>query len=304
MAVQQAYEVIIVGGSFAGLSAAMALGRSLRKVLVIDCGTPCNKQAPFSHNFITHDGVNPALLLQKAKEEVLAYPSVTWLHDKVIDGSSSESAFTLHTEHSGSYMATKLLFATGIRDIMPDIEGFDQCWGISAIHCPYCHGYEVKGQAIGILGNGDTGFQFAKFLHHWSQNICVLCDGPSAFSIEQKQLLEKYNINIIEKELGAVVHENGQMRQLRFHDQSLLDLDAIFTRPAFEQHSKIPHALGCALTDNGLIKVDQHQRTSVPGIFAAGDNSHFFRALSVATAAGTIAGASINWELINSSFGD
>lgn len=302
MASQQTYEVIIVGGSFAGLSAAMALGRSLRKVLIIDCGRPCNKQAPFSHNFITHDGANPASLLQKAKEEVMSYPTVSWLHDTVLKGAAHGGLFTLQTEHSGSISAHKVLFATGIRDIMPDIEGFEQCWGISAIHCPYCHGYEVKDTSIGILGNGDTGFQFAKFLHHWSRNISILSNGTATFSMDQRQLLEKHNISIIEKEIQALVHENGQMRQVLFKDQSLLDLHAIFTRPAFEQHCKIPHALGCELTDNGLIKVDQHQRSTVPGIFAAGDNSHFFRALSVATASGTLAGATINWELIDKGF--
>lgn len=138
------YEVIIIGGSYAGLSAAMALGRALRNVLIIDSGLPCNRQTPYSHNFITQDGEKPNIIAEKAKAQVLKYNTIKFLNDFVVSGKKNENGFVITTKTGEEYISKKLIFATGIKDIMPDIKGFAECWGTSVIHCPYCHGYEVK----------------------------------------------------------------------------------------------------------------------------------------------------------------
>ena len=141
------FDVIVIGGSYAGLSASMALGRSLRSVLIIDSGKPCNRTAPHSHNFITQDGEPPATIAQKAKAQVLVYPTIQFVADTVQSAQKEKNLFRIKTEANVEFTAKKLLFTTGIRDLMPDLPGFADCWGISVIHCPYCPGYEVHGNA-------------------------------------------------------------------------------------------------------------------------------------------------------------
>src|SRR5690606_28226163 len=142
---------IIIGGSYARLSAAMALGRSLRNVLIIDSGLPCNRQTPHSHNFITQDGEKPNVIAEKAKAQVLNYDTIKFYNGTAVSGSKIENGFVITTQTEEKFTAKKLIFATGIKDIMPDIKEFQACWGISVIHCPYCHGYEFRNQKTAIL---------------------------------------------------------------------------------------------------------------------------------------------------------
>lgn len=154
-------DVIIIGGSYAGLSAAMALGRSLRNVLVIDSNSPCNKQTPYSHNFITQDGKKPAEITQLAREQVLNYETVQFVHGRAVSGKIIDDGFSIQMQSGDEYKSKKLIFATGIKDLMPDIRGFEDCWGISAIHCPYCHGYELRGTETALMANGEKAYHLA-----------------------------------------------------------------------------------------------------------------------------------------------
>ena len=293
------YEVIIVGGSYAGLSAAMALGRSLRNVLIIDSGRPCNAQTPHSHNFITQDGIAPKLIAENAMKQVLAYKTVTFLSDIVTTADKEKEHFKVQTKNNKTFACKKILFTTGVKDVMPQIQGFPQCWGISVLHCPYCHGYEVRNEKTGILANGETAFDLCKLIQHWTDDLTLFTNGKPDLSVEQKAVIEKLNIKVIEKEISELEHSNGVLDRIAFTDGSKFPLKAIFSRTAFEQHCNVPFALGCALSDEGYIDVDFFQKTSVDGIFAAGDNTTRMRTVSLAVAAGTKAGASINMELIN-----
>src|SRR5690606_7768427 len=152
------FEVIIIGGSFAGLSAALSLGRSLRTVLVIDDNNPCNSNTPFSHNFITNDGSRPESIRRKAREQVLRYPSVYFFDGLATGITQNSGLFRVVTKKKKTFTAKKILFATGVKDTVPITPGFEECWGISILHCPYCHGFEVKDKTMGVLGNGDMGF--------------------------------------------------------------------------------------------------------------------------------------------------
>ena len=292
---EKKYEVTVIGGSYAGLSASLALGRSLRNVLIIDSGKPCNAQTPHSHNFITQDGNTPAAIAEKAKAQVLEYPTVSFRTDRVINVAGSDGDFTVQTESDGHYRAQKLLFTTGVRDIMPDIPGFAECWGISVIHCPYCHGYEVREQNTGILINGETAYDFARLIRHWTSQLTVFSSGEATFN---KPLVEDLGVSVVEKEIQRIVHRQGHIESLLFSDGSQHPLNALYARPAFQQHCPIPEQLGCQLTEQGHIEAGSFQETSVPGVYAAGDNTTFFRAVSIAVAAGTKAGAFINHELI------
>ncbi|MES1223024.1 MAG: NAD(P)/FAD-dependent oxidoreductase, partial [Bacteroidota bacterium] len=161
---EQNFDVIIIGGRYSGLAAAMALGRALRKVLVIDSGKPSNRQTPYSHNFITQDGKPPQEIAAIAKQQVAKYDTVEFLNGLATTGVKTENGVEIRTGADEIFTAKKLVFATGIKDIMQDIPGYAECWGISVLHCPYCHGYEVKDQPTGILGNGEYGFEFSALI--------------------------------------------------------------------------------------------------------------------------------------------
>ncbi len=296
------FDVIIIGGSYSGLSAAMALGRAIRTILIVDSGTPCNLRTPYAHNFITRDGEKPANIARKAKEQVLNYPTTQFLKDEVLRAKKSASGFELLTGHGITLNTKKLLFTTGIRDIIPSIDGFSSCWGISILHCPYCHGYEVKDKKIGLLGHGKTGFELSRVLYSWSKDMVLFTNGESHLTKEQAWLLKKKNIPVIEQKFLSIEHLNGQIQFIRFTDGTTYQIDALFTKLPFEQQCNIPQQLGVELTEQGFIKIDDFQRTNVTGIYAAGDNTTVFRAVSVATAAGTKAGSFINRELIEEEF--
>jgi thioredoxin reductase len=288
------FDVIIIGGSYAGLSSAMALGRALRNVLVIDSGLPCNRQTPYSHNFITQDGTKPSEIAEKAKAQVLKYDTVKFLNDLAVSGKKTEIGFAITTETGETFEAKKLVFATGVKDIMPDIKGFSECWGITVLHCPYCHGYEVKGEKTGILVNGNFALHYVRLICNWTKELTIFTNGKSSFTQEQTDKIFKNNIPIVEKEIAEIRHKNGNVQQIVFKDNSTFDLKAIYSQPNFEQHCKIPEMLGCELTEQGLIKVDMFQKTTIENIFACGDNSHPLRTVANAVATGNIVGTIVN----------
>jgi thioredoxin reductase len=296
------YDVIIIGGSYSGLAAAMTLGRALRKVLVIDSGKPCNRQTPHSHNFLTQDGKTPKEIATLARQEVEKYETITFLNALATSGAKIENGFSISTDSGNSFTAAKLIFATGVRDIMPDIKGVAECWGISVIHCPYCHGYEVRHERTGILGNGEYGFEFSQLISNWTNDLTLFTNGKSTLTDEQTAKIKKHNISIVEKEVSHLEHDNGELREIVFKDGSVTALKALYTRPPFEQHCSIPHSLGCELTEDGYIKIDAMQKTTVNGVFACGDNVIRMRTVANAVAMGTTAGAMLNRELVAERF--
>lgn len=212
------FEVIIIGGSYAGLSAAMALGRSLRRVLVIDSGLPCNRQTPHSHNFLTQDGNTPFEISSLAKQQVEAYKTVIFYDGIATSGTKTEDRFEITTHTNDRFTAKKLIVATGISDEMLDIKGFDKCWGISIIHCPYCHGYEYRQYNTGIITNGDNALHLASLASNLTDQVTLLTNGEADFSSEQLAKLARHHIQIIETNITAFEHQNGQLQQAVFED--------------------------------------------------------------------------------------
>ncbi|GAQ14657.1 thioredoxin reductase [Myroides odoratimimus] len=302
MTYKDQYDVIIVGGSYAGLSAAMALGRLLKSVLIIDSGLPCNRQTPHSHNFITQDGQTPSEISNKAKDQVLVYKTVEFYKGIALSGKKVQDRFEITTDKSDSFNSQKLIFATGVKDIMPDIKGIGVCWGISVIHCPFCHGYEFKDKKTAILANSDKAVHVASLVSNLTNDITILTNGAKEFTLEQQAKLERNNISIIESPITEVKHEKGYIESVVFNDNSRLDFQAMYAAVAFEQHCMIPKELGCELTDTGYIKVDAFQKTSIEGIYACGDNTNMFRSVSAAVASGSLAGAMVVKELTDELF--
>lgn len=296
------FEVLIIGGSYAGLSAAMALGRSMRNVLIIDSGLPCNRQTLHSHNFITQDGETPKAIAEKAREQVLKYHTVKFSADVAVSGKKTGNGFAITTQTGEEMKAKKLIFATGIKDIMPDIKGFSECWGISVIHCPYCHGYEFRKQKTGIIANGERAFHVASLVNNLTDDISILTSGKADFTAEQTAKLNKREISIIEAEITEIRHENGHIKHVVFKDGNKIDFGAVYASVPFNQHSDIPVTLGCELTEQGYIKVDMFQKTTVSGIYACGDNAMMMRSVANAVATGNFAGAMANNELTAEDF--
>jgi len=302
MLFNNSFDIIIIGGSYSGLSAAMTLGRAMKHVLVIDNGMPCNIQTPYSHNFLTQDGKSPSEISAIAKAQVKAYPTVTFIDGLAINGKKIENGFEIELSSGDIYSAKKLIFATGIKDAMPNIEGFEKCWGISVLHCPYCHGYEVKNEITGILGNGDNAFELTTLISNWTSKLILFTNGKSTLTFEQMEKLRHHQISIIEKNITKFIHSDGKIEKIIFSDLSSFYLNALYSRNSFQQHCKIPEMLGCDLTEEGYIKVNPFQETTINGILACGDNTTKLRSVANSVAMGNIAGMTASKKMILEEF--
>ncbi len=296
------FEVIIVGGSYSGLAAGMALGRALKKVLIIDSGKPCNRQTPHSHNFITHDGDTPTEIAALANLQVRRYDTVKFFDGLATSGTKTITGFEIQVASGETFTAKKLIFATGIRDLMPDIEGFAACWGISVLHCPYCHGYEVRNEITGLLGNGESGFDLARLISNWTNDLTLFTNGTSTLTIEQTAKLEKHKIKIVEKEVERFEHSNGYLQNIIFKNGTKSTIKTMYAPTPFQQHCIIPASLGCEFTDDGYIKIDSFLETTVKGVYASGDNATRMRTVSNAVAMGTTAGITVSKKMIFEEF--
>ncbi|AMR25471.1 pyridine nucleotide-disulfide oxidoreductase (plasmid) [Hymenobacter psoromatis] len=292
------YDVVIIGGSYAGLSAALTLGRAIRRVLVLDSGRPCNRMTPHSHNFLTQDGRTPADIAAQARAQVLAYPTVQLVSETAVAAQGTDHDFTVTTDCGRTVRARKLLFATGVRDLLPARPGLAECWGISAIHCPYCHGYEYRDQPTGILLNGDAAFEQARLIRNWTARLTVFTGGESTIGPAHRQQLAALGVEVETSAVRELVHQRGYLTHLALADERRVPLAALYVRPAFEQHCPLPRALSCTHTEAGYLGVDEAQKTSVAGIYAAGDATTMMRSVSYAVAAGVKAGAFLNHELL------
>ena len=299
---QRLHDVIIIGGSYAGLSAAMALGRSLRNVLIIDSGLPCNRQTPHSHNFITHDGETPAAIAAKAREQVSAYKTVHFVDGLASSARKTNDGFAVTTQGGGEYESRKLILATGIKDLMPSIKGFADCWGITVVHCPYCHGYELRGVKTAIMANGDKAVHLAALVSNLTDDVTLLTSGKQTLPAEQIEKLRANNIRIIESGISEIAHDAGQVKHIVYTDGTSEKYGAIYAAIPFEQHSDIPRQLGCELTETGHIKVNELQQTTAGGVYACGDNSSMMRSVASAVYSGNLAGAVVNRELTEERF--
>ena len=296
------FAVIIVGGSYSGLAAGMALGRALKKVLIIDNGKPCNRQTLFSHNFLTNDGKSPTEIAALANLQVRRYETVKFYNGLATSGIKTNNGFEIQVASGEIFTAKKLIFATGIKDLMADIDGFAACWGISVLHCPYCHGYEVQHEKTGLLGNGEFGFDLARLISNWSNDLTLFTNGTSTLSDEQIEKFAKHRIEIVEKKIERLDHINGHLKNIIFRDGTKSSINAIYAPTPFEQHCIIPESLGCELSGEGYIKIDSFQETTVKGVYACGDNVTRMRTVANAVAMGTTIGITVSKKMILEEF--
>ena len=229
---------------------------------------------------------------------MLAYPTVRFRAGTATAVTGATNAFAVETAAGERFRARKILFATGVRDRLPTVPGFAESWGISVIHCPYCHGYEYRDQPTGILVNGPTALDFGKLIRNWTRQLTLFTNGPATIDPEQRQQLRALGIAVVEPEIAQISHTGGVLDSLRLADGTRHPLRALYARVPFEQSTPLPRALGCALTKMGHLQVDGFGHTSVPGVYAAGDSCTMLRSVAAAIAMGNVAGAFINHELI------
>ncbi|CUM54545.1 uncharacterized protein AC631_02258 [Debaryomyces fabryi] len=305
------YEVIIIGGSAAGLAATLAIARTMKTVLCIDSGAPCNKFSDHMHNFIGHDGDSPVEFRSQAKDNLLKYKTVRLVEGKVIKVNKAKTEFQITATVRNTeklYVGKKIIFASGVNDLINDvnIKDIEKFWGKSALHCPYCHGYEVANRATGLIFDNSRLMDMASMIYNWTKNITVLTNGTKISSIcsesEQNELKRK-NIEIIDKVITEFVGESGNLETVRFSDGSTISLDCVYIHPPFKLNCEdILNKLQVNIDETRLIKVDGFQRTNIEGVYACGDCTTYFRAVSNAVSQGNIAGAMCTKELFQNSW--
>lgn len=289
------FDVIIIGGGPAGLSAAMVLGRCRRKVLVCDNGGQRNRHSEALHGYLTRDGINPNEFLRKAYEELVKY-NILILRTTITNINQYENGFQV-TQDTGLVLnAKKILLATGISDILPDIPGIMNYYGKSIFHCPYCDGWEVSDKAIAVYSKGGS-FQLALSMKTWSNDVILLTDGFTKISQKWKQRLSSAGIDIIKSRITGLKGDNHLLKEIEFLNRSSIKRDVIFFSTGYRQNSVFAESLGCNLSKKGTVLFDKKQRTNIKGVFVAGDASMDMKFVIVAAAEGAKAGVAINIAL-------
>lgn len=299
---QQEYEVVVIGGGPAGLNAGLILGRSRRRVLICDGGRPRNAPAPAAHNLLTRDGTPPLEILAIGRAQLEPYPSVEFAPVEVTTAVRRETAFVLELSDGRTVISNRVLFAGGLRDELPDIPGLNELWGKSIAACPYCHGWEVRDLPLAIFGNGSMGFDLARLLTGWSRDLVLCTHGPSTLSPEEDAQLKANGIAIREEPIIRLEGKDGVLEAVVFASGEPLLRRAGFMRPPFKLAGLLPEQLGCTFDAMGLIEVDAMGKTSVPGLYAAGDATTRMQSITMAVATGAAAAAMINHELIHEAF--
>jgi thioredoxin reductase len=291
------FDVIIVGGSVAGLSAATYLGRMRWQTLVVDSGKPCNRFSHASHGFLTRDGTDPAELLRIGREQVQEYPTVKFRPGLVTAVQPQADGFVVTLETGETLTARKVLLAMGLHDQLPDLANVEQFWGRSAVHCPYCDGWEVRDQPLAIQGNGESALHRARLLLNLTKDLVICADGPATFSENDWAFLRARGVRVIETPLIGLEGEGDQLRTLHFADGSTLARHALFLNIKTSQHDLVA-TLGCEVNEMGFVQVDEQMRTTVDGVYAAGDMTSPMRAVIFAAAQGAAAGIWLNLALM------
>lgn len=292
------FDVIIIGGGAAGLSTALVLGRSRRRVLVCDTGRPRNARSQEVHGFFSRDGMNPKELLQIGREQLRSYESVELRAIEVVEVQQQEKQFKVILANGVYEVARKLVLATGVRDELPNIEGFAQLWGSGVYHCPYCYGWEMRDQPLAIYGKGPQAFELALLLTNWSRDLVLCSDGPTELSATERNKLFAHRIQLREEPIARLEERDGGLEHIVFTTGEVLARRGLFLRPQRHQHSPFAEILGCTLTSSGIIHVDVNGWTHIPGLYAVGDAAHPIHWVSIASAHGASTGIAISNELL------
>ena len=300
------YDVVVIGGGAAGLSGALMLGRSRRSVLVIDAGEPRNAPASGVHGFLTRDGMNPAALLEAGREEVRGY-GVRVLDGRVASAESFDGGFTVTLEDGLQVGTRRLLVTTGLVDELPEVPGVRERWGRDVLHCPYCHGWEVRDQAIGILSTGPMAVHQALMFRQLSEDVVLFQHTSPTPSEEQAEQLAARDITVVEGEVASIKAHEDRITGVRLQNGEFVPRQAVVVAPRFVARAELLGALGLETADREIygyvlgsyVPADATGSTTVPGVWVAGNVANPFGQVAAAVNEGAQAGAHINADLIS-----
>ncbi len=294
------YDVIIIGGSYAGLSTALALGRARKQILIIDAGQRRNRFAHEAHGFLGQDGRAPDAIAAVGRAEVAAYPSVAFLEGSAAAAAPHEQGFAITTADGATHTAARLILATGVVDELPDLPGLREGWGNGVYHCPYCHGYEVADRRLGVLALMPFATHQANMIPDWGPTT-FLTNGVVQLTADERAALEARGVTIEETPVAEVLNAGDGLAGVRLTDGRTVALDALFTGVPTRLTSPLAAQLGCAIDDTlggPIIRIDAMGQTTVPGVYAAGDATNMMKSLPGAVASGYFVGAVAHQSLI------
>lgn len=294
------FDVIVIGGSFAGHAAALQLARTRRRVLMIDAGCPRNRFAPSSHGFLGQDGQSPSAMIATWAKQLSAYPTVQLQKGSAINASAIDHGFLVSLTEGPEVIGTRLILATGVRDILPALPGLKERWGVSVLHCPYCHGYELDQRPMGVLASNEMALHQAMLVPDWGPTTLFT---QSAFmpAPEQLSALAARGVTVERTPVVALLGTSPALEAVRLADGRVVSLSGLFIAPQTTPASDLGNRLGCAFKDGPTgpyIAVDERQQTSIPGVFAAGDAASPVPNAMIAAASGVMAAAGTHQSLI------
>lgn len=292
-------DVVIVGGGPAGLSAALVLGRCLRRVLVCDAGHPRNEAAKVFNGYLSRDGSNPAEFLRISREELRRYETVALRTVMVVDVERGHDRFTAVLDSGERISARMVLLASGITDELPCIEGLRPLFGKSVFTCPYCDGWESRGQPLGVLGGDNEAANLALELLLWSSDVILCANGPLTCEASAREQLADRGVTVITSAIRALEGEGEALKGIRFADGTFLPRAVMFFAPRQQMRSPLAERLGCEFCEEeGCVKCGEDAATCVPGVYAAGNASRGVQLVIAAVAEGTLAAVAMNNALL------
>ncbi|WP_050180474.1 NAD(P)/FAD-dependent oxidoreductase [Domibacillus robiginosus] len=295
-------DCVIIGGGPAGLNAALIMGRAGRQTILFDEDKPRNRVTQESHGFITQDGIKPSEFKKRARTDVGKYPSVSIKEERVETVEQTGRVFRIQTKGGAEYVAKKVLLATGLQDILPEIPGIQNVYGTSVFSCPFCDGWEMRGQALAVIAENERAFHMGKLLSNWSRDVMVFTNGYRVPN-EDKAILARQDVVVVEEKVAALRSNGGQLTSIQLQTGQEIEREAGIVMTGLVQSAPFAEQLGCELTPNGGIKVDSFGRTTVEGVYACGDTSLSTPSqLVIAAAEGNKAAAGVIMDLVETAF--
>jgi thioredoxin reductase len=288
-------DVVIVGGSVAGLSAALLLARCRREVIVCDEGLPRNRFSHQMHGFLSREGIPPSEFLQISRDQIAEFPNVRFHRDRIISIRGEGDGFEAETKDGIVFRCSIILLATGIVDELPDLPGIETLYGRTVHHCPYCDGWEHRDESLAVYGKGEAALELAKEMLTWSTDVVYFSDGL-ILSESARAKLAALGVGLVEKKIASLVGNGGKLEMVKLADGENYPRQAMFFVSSQRQNCDLARQLGCELKDE-FVTCDNEAKTCVPGLYVAGNTSTGLQLAIVAAAEGAKAAHSINTEL-------
>ncbi|NMH68089.1 NAD(P)/FAD-dependent oxidoreductase [Bacillus sp. RO3] len=292
-------DCIVIGGGAAGLSAALVLGRSRRSTLIIDENQPRNRVTRASHGFLSRDGIKPEEFKELSLEQLWKYPTIRYEQDRVVDVVKINSIFQVTTNEKKRYRSKKVIFATGMKDVLPPMKGLKEVYGSSVFPCPYCDGWERRDKKVALFGNDDWLMPYLKMIYHWSKDLIVFTNGKAQLTESEREDLIGHGVQLVESPIVELQSTDGQLERVVVETGESFERSDGFLLDTGQTHaSDIPFSLGVELNEMGGYKVDDKSETDIKGLYIIGDAKNGFSGLIMAASEGYELGATLNGEMV------